>query len=87
MFVVYILQSQVNGAYYIGQTNDINDRLRRHNNGESQSTKQKRPWKVVYVEVVDSKSVAMKRESYLKRQKSRVYVEKLIKQRGVAQMV
>ena len=39
MFTVYILYSKVYDRYYIGQTNDISDRIQRHNNGEVASTK------------------------------------------------
>ncbi|MEK6155051.1 GIY-YIG nuclease family protein [Flavobacteriaceae bacterium 3-367] len=33
MCYVYILYSHKNGRYYIGQTADLHDRLRRHNAG------------------------------------------------------
>ncbi|WP_415831470.1 GIY-YIG nuclease family protein, partial [Flavobacterium terrigena] len=32
------------GKYYIGQTNNMEDRLRRHNSGYSLSTKNGIPW-------------------------------------------
>ncbi|MBI9062488.1 MAG: GIY-YIG nuclease family protein, partial [Marinilabiliaceae bacterium] len=33
-YFVYILQSQRSGKYYCGQTNNVSDRLQRHNKGE-----------------------------------------------------
>jgi putative endonuclease len=47
MFFVYILKSEHFDVLYVGQTNDIHARLLRHNNGEVNSTKSKRPWKIV----------------------------------------
>ncbi|RZL40784.1 MAG: GIY-YIG nuclease family protein [Pedobacter sp.] len=48
MYSVYILYSTSGLKYYIGQTNNINDRPRRHNAGESQYTKGVIPWKIIY---------------------------------------
>lgn len=33
MFYVYILQSQTTKKYYVGSTQDVNNRLRGHNHG------------------------------------------------------
>jgi putative endonuclease len=77
---VYILQSEVTGRYYIGSTGDLDDRLRRHNGGRSKSTKSGAPWKVVYTEVHGGRSEAISRERELKSWKSRVKLEKLIKE-------
>jgi putative endonuclease len=46
--------------------------------GWSRSTKAGIPWKLVYHEVFQTKSEAMKRECEIKRKKSRKYLEKLI---------
>ncbi|SEJ34790.1 GIY-YIG nuclease family protein [Flavobacterium terrigena] len=47
MFCVYILYSLSKGKYYIGQTNNMEDRLRRHNSGYSLSTKNGIPWELI----------------------------------------
>ena len=75
---VYILYSVSRDRYYIGSTSDPEERLMRHNVGATPSTKPGRPWKIVYREELSSKSEALKRENYIKRQKSRVYLEQLI---------
>ncbi len=41
-------------------------------------TRQEKPWKVVYVENYATRSAAMKRESEIKRKKSKKYIERLI---------
>ena len=46
-YYVYILESEVTGSFYIGQTQDIDARLEKHNKGYVKSTKAKRPWKLV----------------------------------------
>jgi len=76
--LVYILFSQSRDRYYIGSCADIEQRLIRHNAGATLSTKSGRPWKVVYTEIHPTKTEALKRENYLKRLKSRVYLETLI---------
>lgn len=78
MFIVYILQSEKDNSYYVGYTSNIDVRLSFHNEGLSQYTSAKRPWRVAYQESFESKSEAIKREKFIKRQKSRQYIESLI---------
>jgi len=66
MFFTYILKSLKDGSHYYGHSKDVEVRLKNHNNGKVRSTKGKRPWKIHYVEVFDSKSKAYKRELYFK---------------------
>lgn len=66
-FYVYIIQSKVDGSYYKGFTEDPQIRLTRHNNGETQSTKTKSPWKFVYLEQLPTKRDALVREKVLKK--------------------
>jgi putative endonuclease len=48
MHIVYIIYSQFTSKYYTGQTNNLDDRIRRHNSGLSKSTKSGIPWEVIY---------------------------------------
>ena len=77
-YFIYILFSEKLNRYYIGSTHNISQRLKRHNGGATKSTKAGRPWKVVYSEKYNSKTEAIKRENYLKRMKSRKFIESLI---------
>ncbi|WP_299901653.1 GIY-YIG nuclease family protein [uncultured Aquimarina sp.] len=79
MYTVYILFSSSNDKYYVGHTSNLEDRVKRHNQGRSKSTKTGIPWKVVYTENYQSKSEAYQREVKIKKQKSRKYIEQLIK--------
>lgn len=66
-FYMYVLQSKVNGRFYIGYTDNIKKRLEKHNNGEVYWTSRYKPWEVIYFEGYRSKLDAMKREKKLKR--------------------
>jgi putative endonuclease len=77
---VYILYSKSRDRYYIGSSADVKQRLSRHNAGATASTKSGRPWRVVYTELFQSKNEAICRENYLKKMKSRVYLENLMQQ-------
>ena len=66
MYYVYILQSEKDKRYYIGQTKDIKKRFARHMKGEVISTRNRRPLKIVYSEECSSRREAMNREKYIK---------------------
>ena len=44
MYTVYILYAVNFDKFYVGQTDDMDDRIRRHNGGYNLSTKPYRPW-------------------------------------------
>lgn len=81
-FTVYILYSVVLDQYYTGQTENLEDRLFRHNNSGSKSTKKVNDWKLVYSEVFATRGKAVRRESEIKKKKSRRYIEWLISSAG-----
>jgi putative endonuclease len=86
MFTVYVLQSIKSGAYYVGQTNNLTDRLRRHNANTEKATMGRGPWQLVYCESFQTRQEAWKREEEIKAQKHRAYIDNLIAlSRGVAQ--
>ncbi|MGG9960352.1 GIY-YIG nuclease family protein [Ferruginibacter sp. SUN106] len=64
---VYFLYSDELKKYYVGVSNDVSDRLKRHNSGQSLSTKAGLPWKLIFtIECVD-KSAAMQLEIKIKK--------------------
>ncbi|MFH1214616.1 MAG: GIY-YIG nuclease family protein [Candidatus Neomarinimicrobiota bacterium] len=78
-FTVYILYSNPKNRYFIGQTQDLTNRLAEHNHGESRSTKSGIPWTLVYQREFDTRSEAMVYENHLKKMKSRKFIETLLK--------
>jgi len=65
-FTVYILQNPT-GKFYIVQTSNLEDRLKRHNEGRSPFSKGKGPWKQVHQETFPTRAEAIKREKQLKK--------------------
>ncbi|MFD1629508.1 GIY-YIG nuclease family protein [Pseudopedobacter beijingensis] len=82
MFTVYVLYSLTATRYYIGVTSDVAGRLRRHNSSHKGFTGKASDWQLVYTEIYEEKSEAMKRERELKSWKSRSCLEALISSAG-----
>jgi putative endonuclease len=78
-YYVYVLKSEVDGSWYIGYTEDIENRIQQHNNGESLYTKRKIPWRIIYYEVSFDKYDAIAREKYLKTGMGRRYLKNRLK--------
>ena len=79
MFYTYILKSQKHGRYYIGSTNNIEDRLRRHNRGLNKSTRLGIPWDLVRTETFETRQEAYNRELQIKSYKGGEAFKRLIK--------
>ena len=75
---MYILQSTKDDSYYIGHTKDLTDRINRHNQGRSLSTKSKRPWLLVHSQEFNTRSEAVQREVYLKSMHSKIFIKEFI---------
>lgn len=66
MYYTYILQSEKNGKFYTGATNDLRKRLNLHNEGKSSFTKKDKPYDLIYYEACKEQGDAFAREKYLK---------------------
>jgi putative endonuclease len=67
VFYVYILQC-ADGSFYTGYTKNLAERTKQHENGKgAKYTKSHKPQKIAYVEDLDSRSQAMKRERAIKK--------------------
>jgi putative endonuclease len=66
----------------VGFTHNIETRLEKHNLGSTPSTRPGIPWELVYQEEFNEKGMAIKRENEIKSQKSRQYIERLIKDKN-----
>jgi len=75
----YILFSVKLNKYYIGACTDINRRLHEHNTGHSKFTSTGSPWVLKYSETFETLQEAKKRELYIKKMKSRKYIESLFR--------
>lgn len=78
MAYTYILKTTCND-YYIGSTDNIEQRFTEHCSGKVKSTKGKLPVELVFQEYHDTKSEAQKKEYKIKKWKSKKLIERLIK--------
>ncbi len=67
MYYVYIVESQKTGIFYKGSTSDYARRLGEHNEGLNFYTREKGPWKLIFVQQFESKPEALVKEKKLKR--------------------
>ena len=75
----YILYSKELDQYYIGHTSEsLQERLRKHLSHHSGFTSKTKDWLLVYYEEFETKSLAYRRESEIKKWKSRIRIEKLV---------
>ncbi len=73
MFYVYLIESIKFGTYYVGQTNDVQERINNyHNHGRCTYTKQRMPWKLLAYKSFNTRAEAMKEEKKIKKLKSRI---------------
>ena len=81
MYKVYIIVNP-EGKTYIGQTNNLERRLKEHNNPNYRGTlytkRIKGPWKLLYFEGYSTRGEAMKREKELKSGKGRKWIKEVL---------
>jgi putative endonuclease len=65
-FYVYVLQSDRDNNFHTGYTENLQNRLDQHHKGKVESTKNRRPLKLIYWEGCLTQADALKREKYLK---------------------
>jgi len=66
MYYTYVLRSTRDRDLYIGWTDDLKNRIRKHDVGEVTATKNRRPLVLEYYEACINKEKAVKREKYFK---------------------
>ena len=83
IFYVYILQSEKDQSFYVGQTDDLTKRIRRHNAGLEKYTSKKMPWKIFWSMEVSTRTDAMRLEKKLKNLKSVKRMLEFVRSSGV----
>ena len=70
-YYVYMLKSKgINSVTYVGYTKNIKERLFLHNSGKGAKFTRGRTWKLIYKEIFKSKSKAISREYYIKKNRT-----------------
>ena len=81
-YYVYVLGSNKNSKVttYVGYTKDLKKRLNLHNRGKGAKFTRGRAWKIIYSEEHNTKSKAISRECYIKKnRKLRNSIKKMFK--------
>jgi putative endonuclease len=82
MYYVYIIFSSSANKYYVGSCQNVQQRLDDHLNSRSKYSKMAKDWELKFTESFETRSESYRREMEIKKQKSRVYIEKLINSQG-----
>jgi putative endonuclease len=79
MYYTYVLQSKQDGKFYTGFTKNLKLRFEKHIKGQVESTRDRRPLKLVYYEACLKQNDATKREKYLKTYHGKMFIKKRLK--------
>ena len=78
-YYVYILQSELDNKFYTGYTKNIELRFEQHNKGQVESTRNRRPLKLIYFEACLNQQDATHREKYLKTHYGKMFIKNRLK--------
>ena len=80
LYYIYILYSQTSNLYYVGYTYEYKRRLKQHNESTNNTyTSKHRPWIIKAIfECGNNEADAMRIEKFIKRQKSKIFLQNLI---------
>lgn len=76
---VYVLLSKKDGKFYTGYTQDLKVRFEEHKKGRVESTRDRRPFELLYYEACPNKKDALQRERYLKTCHGKAFLRKRLK--------
>src|SRR3954463_14510102 len=76
-YFVYVLRSEDTNRRYVGSCRDVDDRLLRHNTGQSKSTKHGVPRKLIHWERFGTRAEAVQKERYYKTGRGRDELDKI----------
>ena len=76
-FTVYILFSESTSTFYTGSTQDLENRIVEHNQGETKSIKHSVPWKVIWSKHVSTRSEALQLETKIKKRGAKRFLKDL----------
>ena len=78
-YYVYILQSLKDNKFYTGYTENLKLRFEDHQKGRVESTKNRKPLKLIYFEGCLNKKDAMHREKYFKTHLGKMFLKNRLK--------
>ena len=75
MFYAYVLKSVHHDYYYKGHSENLEERLKEHNSGMTESIRPYVPFIIVYGELFNLRSEAIAREKYFKSSAGRRFLK------------
>jgi putative endonuclease len=75
-YFTYVLKSTIDNKLYVGWTNNLKNRIAKHNQGKVIATKTRKPLKLIYFEACLNRTAAINREKSLKTGFGRSYLKK-----------
>ncbi len=79
MYYVYVLKSEKDNNMYVGYTKNLRQRIKNHNESKVKSTKNRRPFRLLYYEACLNQKDATHREKYLKTSWGKRYIKNRLK--------
>jgi len=79
MYYTYVLLSEKDNQFYSGYTQNLKLRFEQHCNGSVESTKDRRPLKLIYYEACINQQDALKREKYFKTHYGKMFLKNRLK--------
>jgi putative endonuclease len=76
MYFAYIIESQSTQKWYYGSTSDLDKRLDGHNKGLNVSTRNRGPWKFIFVRSFELEKEARDFELYLKKSRNKEFIRR-----------
>jgi len=78
-YYTYVLKSEKDGKNYTGYTQNLKLRFEQHHKGQVDSTKNRRPLKLIYFEACLNQQDATHREKYLKTHFGKMFLKNRLK--------
>lgn len=79
MYYTYLMRSEKDMKWYTGSTQNLRKRVAEHNAGKTISTKDRRPFELIYYEASIDQQDALAREKYLKSGTGKRYLKNRLK--------
>ena len=79
MYYTYVLKSMKDENFYTGLTDNLKLRFDQHNKGLVESTKDGKPFKLIYYEACLDQDDATRREKYLKTFHGKIFLKRRLK--------
>lgn len=79
IYYTYVLLSQKDNNFYSGYTENLKLRFEQHKKGQVESTRNRRPLKLIYHEGCLNQEDALRREKYFKTHYGKMFLRKRLK--------